>query len=101
VLGDPISAKKLTHMLIRCMEEREIDVAISSPLPKQYVHHVSRRKHMRRDFKMKIKIESYKMDDVMLELGSNMKILLKKSWDLMGKTNLVWSPIHSSFPINT
>jgi hypothetical protein len=36
---------------------------------------------------------SYEMDGVMLELGFDVNNLLKKSWELMGKTNLVWSPI--------
>jgi hypothetical protein len=33
VLGDPIVANKLTHMLRRCMEEGEIDAVIPNPLP--------------------------------------------------------------------
>jgi len=33
------------------------------------------------------------MDGVMLDLGFNVNILLKKSWELMGKSGLVWSPI--------
>jgi hypothetical protein len=38
-------------------------------------------------------IGSYEMDRVMLDLGFDVNILLKKSWELMGKPNLVWSPI--------
>jgi len=33
------------------------------------------------------------MDGFMLDLGSEVNNLLKKSWELMGKPNLVWSPI--------
>jgi hypothetical protein len=44
-------------------------------------------------FKMIVELESYAMDGVMLDLGFNVNILLKKSWELMGKPNLVWSPI--------
>jgi hypothetical protein len=33
------------------------------------------------------------MDGVMLDLGSNVNILPKKYWELMGKPDLVWSPI--------
>jgi len=36
---------------------------------------------------------SYEIDFFMLDLGFNMNILLKKYWDLMGKPNLVCSPI--------
>jgi hypothetical protein len=33
MLGDPVAAKKLTHMLTRCMEEGENNVVIYAPLP--------------------------------------------------------------------
>jgi hypothetical protein len=42
---------------------------------------------------MMIELGSYEMDGVMLDLGYNVKIIVKKSWVLMGKPNLVWSPI--------
>jgi hypothetical protein len=42
---------------------------------------------------MTTELGSYEMDGVMLDLGSDMNILPKKSWELMGKPNLVWSPI--------
>jgi hypothetical protein len=42
---------------------------------------------------MTIELESYEMDGVMLDLGSDVNILPKKSWELMGRPNLVWSPI--------
>jgi hypothetical protein len=33
------------------------------------------------------------MEGVMLELGFDMNIFLKKSWELIGKPKIVWSPI--------
>jgi hypothetical protein len=48
---------------------------------------------MGREFKMTVELESYEMDDIMLDLVSNVNILPKKSWELMGKLNLVWSLI--------
>jgi hypothetical protein len=42
---------------------------------------------------MKVELDSYEMDGVMLDLGYDVNILPKKSWKLMGKPNLVWSPI--------
>jgi hypothetical protein len=33
------------------------------------------------------------MDEAMLDLGSDMNIMSKKFWELMGKLSLVWSPI--------
>jgi hypothetical protein len=42
---------------------------------------------------MTINLRRYEMDGVMSNLGSDVNILPKKSWELMGKPNLVWSPI--------
>jgi len=44
-------------------------------------------------FNMKVEIGSYDMDGVMLDMGSNINILLNKYLDYMGKQNLVWFPI--------
>jgi len=42
---------------------------------------------------MTVEIDHYEMDGDKLDMGSDMKILLNKSSKLMGKPNLVWSPI--------
>jgi hypothetical protein len=42
---------------------------------------------------MTTELGGYDMDGVMLDLGSNVNILPKKSWEVMGKPKLVWSPI--------
>jgi hypothetical protein len=54
---------------------------------------VNKQKHIGREFKMTVELGSYEMDGVMLDLGSDVNILPKKSWELMGRPNLVWSPI--------
>jgi hypothetical protein len=46
VLGDPLITKKLTHLLMRWIEEGENEDSISAPLPEWDVHHVSKRKQM-------------------------------------------------------
>jgi hypothetical protein len=43
---------------------------------------------------MTTELRSYEMDNVMLDLGSDMNNLPKKSWELMGKLSLVYYPIH-------
>jgi len=39
------------------------------------------------------KIGEYDMDKVILDLGSEANVLTKKTWKLMGKPKLKWSPI--------
>jgi hypothetical protein len=42
---------------------------------------------------MTTELGGYDMDGVMLDLGSDVNILPKKSWEVMGKPKLVWLPI--------
>ena len=44
-----------------------------------------------REMRMNVQIGDYDLDSVILDLGSNVKILKKKAWDNMGKPQLVWS----------
>jgi hypothetical protein len=57
------------------------------------VFQVSKKKCIGQEFKMTTELGGYDMDGVMLDLGSNVNILPKKSWEVMGKPKLVWSPI--------
>jgi hypothetical protein len=42
---------------------------------------------------MTTKLGGYDKDGVMLDLGSDVNILPKKCWEVMGKLKLAWSPI--------
>jgi hypothetical protein len=33
------------------------------------------------------------MDNIILDLGSDVNVLLRKTWETMGKPKLIWSPI--------
>jgi hypothetical protein len=33
------------------------------------------------------------MDNIILDMGSDVNIILKKTWEMMGKPKLIWSPI--------
>jgi hypothetical protein len=67
--------------------------AISPPLLERDLCEVSKKKHKRREFKMMTELISYEMDGVMLDLGYDVNIFPKKSWELKGKLSLVWLPI--------
>jgi hypothetical protein len=45
------------------------------------------------EFRLNTHIVGYKINDVMLDLGSDVNILPKKTWEAMGKPKLVYSPI--------
>jgi hypothetical protein len=66
---------------------------ISTSLLERYLCQVSKKKCMGCKFKITKYVGGYDMDGAMLNLGSDINILTKKSWEVMGKTKLVWSPI--------
>jgi hypothetical protein len=80
-------------MLATCMKEQGEETTISAPLPERDVCQVSKKKCTGREFKMTTELGGYNMDGVMLDLGSDVNIFPKKSWEVMGKPKLVWSPI--------
>lgn len=47
----------------------------------------------RREMRMTAQISEYDMDQVILDLGSDVNVLPKKTWECMGKPTLQWSPI--------
>jgi len=52
-----------------------------------------RKKRTRREFRLNAKLYDYEIEYVMLDMGYDVKIMRKKTWEAMGKPNLVYSPI--------
>jgi len=46
-----------------------------------------------REMMLTTQIGEYEMDQVILDLGSDANILLKQTWEHMGRPTLQWSPI--------
>jgi hypothetical protein len=80
-------------MLATYMGEQGMKKTMSTPLQERDMYQVIKHKCTEREFKMMTELGSYEMDGFMLDLGSYMNILPNKSWELMGKPSLVWSPI--------
>jgi hypothetical protein len=63
-------------------------------LPKRNKGRVQRRKwRYGREFRLNSHINDYEIIEVMLDLGSDINILPKKTWEAMGKPKLIYSPI--------
>ena len=45
------------------------------------------------EFRINAQIGEYDIDNIVLDLGSDVNVMPKKAWELMGKPKLVWSPI--------
>ena len=48
---------------------------------------------MGHELRMTAQIGDYDMDYIILDLGSDVNILTHKTWEIMGKPPLEWSPI--------
>ena len=51
------------------------------------------KKKIKKDMRMNVQIRDYEVDSVILDLGSDVNILTKKTWQLMGKPTLGCSPV--------
>lgn len=88
MLEDPSITQKLMKMIKNCVDAEE--EPISTPLPERGVRHVGKKKRTSREFKFFAEIGGYDMENVIMDLGSYVNILPKKSWEQMGKPKLVW-----------
>ena len=61
-----------------------------SPGKEKTVHRVRR---TGREMRLNAQIGEYDMTDVILDLGSEVNVLTKQTWEQMGKPTLEWSPI--------
>jgi len=57
------------------------------------VNNLHRHKRSRREMRLSVRIGVYEMDQVILDLGFDANVLMKQTWELMGKQKLQWSPI--------
>ena len=57
------------------------------------VHHIKKYVQTGREMRLSAQIGDYDMDKVVLDLGSNVNVLMKQTWELMGNTKLMYSPI--------
>jgi hypothetical protein len=55
----------------------------------QFLH----KKRTNKEFKLSVQIGEYDMDNVILDLGSNVNVIPRKMWEMMGKLKLVCSTV--------
>ena len=54
---------------------------------------VNRVRRTRREMRLHAQIRDYDMTDIILDLGSEVNVLTRQTWEQMGKPTLEWSPI--------
>jgi len=84
LLNDPSSIKVLQNLLERC------NTKVEGKLEQKIVNHL----HTSREFRLNANIGDFNMQYIILDLGSEVNVLPKKTWQCMGETTLGYSPIH-------
>ena len=57
------------------------------------VHQIKKYIQTGREMRLNAQIGDYDMDEVILDLGSKVNVLIKQTWELMGKPKMRYSPI--------
>jgi hypothetical protein len=87
VLSDPSSLKILQNILEKC------SIEMKEKLEPKTVNHLHTRRRTSRDFRLNPNIGDFNMGDIILDLGSEVNVLRKKTWKCMGDTTLGYSPV--------
>lgn len=88
LLHDIKAVKQLQELINKCVGKEGVDEG----------HHVIRKigKHKVRigcKVRLNAQIGEYEMDEVIVDLGSNVNVFPKQTWERMGRPVLKWSPI--------
>jgi hypothetical protein len=74
--------------LVKQYEIKRVD-----PLLNKVVHQLSKKRIKNKELHLNAQIGEYDIDYVVLKLGSEFNVMTKKTWELMGKPKLIYSPI--------
>jgi hypothetical protein len=72
---------------------RQYEIGRVDPLLNKAVHKLSKKRRKNKELHMNAQIGEYDIDYVVLDLGSEVNVMTKKTWALMGKPKLIYSPI--------
>jgi hypothetical protein len=72
---------------------KQYEIGRIAPLLNKAVHQVSRKRRTNKELYLNAQIGYYEIDYVVLDLGSEVNVMTKQTWALMGKPKLIYSPI--------
>jgi hypothetical protein len=72
---------------------RQYEIGRVDPLLNKAVHQLSKKRRTNKELHLNAQIGDYDIDYVVLDLGSEVNVMTKKTWALMGKPKLIYSPI--------
>jgi hypothetical protein len=72
---------------------RQYEIGRVHPLLNKAVHQLSKKRRRNKELHLNAQIGEYDIDYVVLDLGSEVNVMTKQTWALMGKPKLIYSPI--------
>jgi hypothetical protein len=87
VLSDPSSMKILQNILEKCSRDME------EKLEPKIVNQLHTRRRTSREFRLNDNIGDFNMGDIIVDLGSKVNVLPKKTWKCMGEPTLGYSNV--------
>jgi hypothetical protein len=87
LLNDKTSLQVLQSLLEKCHSGEEVK------LENKKVNQVHKKTRTNREFRLNENIGDFNMGDIILDLGSKVNVLPKKTWEAMGEPTLGYSPI--------
>jgi hypothetical protein len=66
---------------------------VEGKLEKKTVNHLHTRRRKSREFRLNANIGDLNMGDIILDLGYEVNVLPNKTWQCMGATTLIYSPV--------
>jgi hypothetical protein len=87
VLSHPSSVNILQNILEKCSNETE------EKLEPKNLNHLHTRRRTSREFRLNANIGDFNMGDIILDLGSKVNVLPKKTWQCMGEPTLGYSNV--------
>jgi hypothetical protein len=72
---------------------RKYEVGRVDPLLNKVVHQLSKKRRKNKKLHLNAQIGEYDIDYDVLDLGSEVNVMTKQTWALMGKPKLIYSPI--------
>jgi hypothetical protein len=72
---------------------RQYELGKVDPLLNREVHQISKKRRTNKELHLNSEIGKYDIDYVVLDLGSEVNVITKKTWAMMGKPKMIYSPI--------
>jgi hypothetical protein len=72
---------------------RQYELGRIDPLLSKAVHQIGKKRRTNKELHLNAQIGEYDIDYVVLDLGSEVNVMTKQTWALMGKPKLIYSPI--------